>query len=66
MCAKRIGCAHADPGEVRRKVVPALLMRYASCLGLLIKQVESFVAGEKIDPLQLARMHAHQAFHEAK
>ena len=63
--AARIGRAHADPREMRGQIVPAFLARHTAGLRLLVKQMQAFVAGKEIDPLQLARMHAHQAFHEA-
>ena len=40
--------AVADPGEVRAQVVPAAAPRHLPGLGLLVVEVQSFVAGEEL------------------
>ena len=45
--------AHADPGHVRRQVVPAVLARDEARLRLLVQQVQAFVAGEEIHARRL-------------
>src|SRR5690242_15209151 len=54
----RIGGSHPDPWEVGRQVKPALLPWNLAGLRLLVEQMQSFVAGEEVDPMKTARMIA--------
>ena len=47
------GSAHADPGKMRRQVVPALTVFEKTRLRLLVGQMQSFVAGVDVCPLRL-------------
>ena len=66
MGAAELRRAHADPGEVRREVVPAFAARHLAGLGLLVEQVQAFVAGEEVDPVHLAHLAAGEGLHEAQ
>ena len=55
---------HADPGEMGGEVEPALLARDAAGLRLFVGQVQALVAGEVVDPVQLAGMDAQDVLHE--
>ncbi len=58
--------AHAQPREVGRQVVPAGAPRHLSGLRLLVGQHQRLVAGEEVDALELAHLHAGQRLHEAQ
>ena len=64
MRAVELRRAHADPRQMRGKVVPALLPRNEARLGLLVAQVQTFVAGVEIRLRRLVHGAAADAFEE--
>jgi len=62
----RIGGPHPDPREVRGQVVPPLAVRHLPRLGLLVEQVEPLVAGEEVDPPELAEPLPGERLHETQ
>src|SRR5437588_449416 len=58
------GGAHADPGHVRREVVPAVLPRNEARLCLLVVKVQPLVARVEVDQRGLVDPPAADAFEE--
>jgi hypothetical protein len=55
---------HADPGQVRGEVVPALPARHLAGLGLLVGQVHRIMAREEIDASDVADARPGQRLQE--
>ena len=56
--------AHADPREVRREVVPAVLSRNETGLRLLIQQMQTLVTGVETHQARILYRLAAHAFEE--
>src|SRR5579864_3662025 len=60
------GRSHSDPGEVSGEIVPAVTARPTASLSFFVGEMQPFMAGEEIDPMDLACSCAHDVLHELK
>ena len=59
-----IGRSHADPGEVRTQVVPAMSTRHFPRRRGFERQQQSFMAGVEIDTTYVRDGDPREGFHE--